>query len=86
MTYLLTKLNNNNDKIKKQKNTSSLNPLYTIRSLELMNWLCHKGYTVIKVIDSDKDPKFKVFLFEDSLEIRRAVTDYIVEQRIRKAV
>ena len=83
MTYLLTKSNN---KINKQKNISSLNPLYTIRSLDLMNWLCHKGYTVIKVIDSDKDPKFKVFLFEDSFEIRRAVTDYIVEQQLRKAV
>ena len=56
-------------------------PLYTIRSLDLMNWLCHRGYTVVKVLDNDKHSQFKVFLFEDSPEIRQAVSDYLMEQK-----
>lgn len=56
-------------------------PMYTIRSLHLMNWLCRRGYTVVKVLDSDKLSQYKIFLFEDSPEIRQAVSDYLMEQK-----
>ena len=62
------------------KNTDM--PMYTVRSLELMNWLCHRGFTVMKVLDSDKNPQFKIFLFQDSSEIRNAVNSYLSEREV----
>lgn len=62
------------------KNTDM--PMYTVRSLELMNWLCHRGFTVMKVLDSDKNPQFKIFLFQDSNEIRNAVDSYLSEREV----
>lgn len=56
--------------------------MYTVRSLELMNWLCHRGFTVMKVLDSDKNPQFKIFLFQDSKEIRNAVDGYLSEREV----
>lgn len=55
--------------------------MYVVKSLELMNWLCHRGFTVRKVLDNDKYPQYKVFLFEDSEEIRKAVGEYVRGQR-----
>jgi hypothetical protein len=40
--------------------------MYIVRSLSMTNWLCNNGHKILKVEDSEKDPKFKVFLFEDS--------------------
>lgn len=57
-------------------------PMRTVRSLELMNWLCHRGFSVLKVLDSDKNRQFKVFLFEDTKEIRNAIGDYLSEQEV----
>lgn len=57
-------------------------PMYTVRSLELMNWLCHRGFTVMKVLDSDKNPQFKIFLFHDTKEIRNAVDSYLSEREV----
>lgn len=54
----------------------------TVRSLELMNWLCHRGYSVLKVLDSDKNAQFKIFLFEDTKEIRVAIGDYLSEREV----
>lgn len=54
----------------------------TVRSLELMNWLCHRGFSVLKVLDSDKNRQFKIFLFEDTKEIRNAIGDYLSEQEV----
>lgn len=62
------------------KNTDM--PMYTVRSLELMNWLCHRGFTVMKVLDSDKNPQFKIFLFQDSEEVRNAVDSYLSEREV----
>ena len=56
--------------------------MYTVRSLELMNWLCHRGFTVMKVLDIDKNSQFKIFLFQDSTEIRNAVDSYLSEREV----
>lgn len=40
--------------------------MYIVRSLSMANWLCNNGHRILKVEDSEKDPRFKVFLFEDT--------------------
>ena len=40
--------------------------MYIVRSLSMTNWLCNNGHKILKVEDSEKDPRFKVFLFEDT--------------------
>lgn len=44
-----------------------------IRSLSMANWLCNNGYKILKVDDSKKNEKFKVFLFDDNQEIRKTM-------------
>lgn len=36
----------------------------------------------MKVLDSDKNPQFKIFLFQDSKEIRNAVDGYLAEREV----
>lgn len=36
----------------------------------MANWLCNNGHKILKVEDSTKNPTMKVFLFEDSKELR----------------
>lgn len=55
--------------------------MYIVRSLELANWLCNRGYKILKVEDSEKNPKFKVFLFEDTKRIRSSVLEYLLQKR-----
>lgn len=57
-----------------------LEPMRTVRSLDLMNWLCQRGFVVKKVKDSDKNPQFKVFLYDDTKEIRAAIGYYMDEK------
>jgi len=40
--------------------------MYIVRSLAMTNWLCNNGFKILKVEDSEKDDKLKVFFFEDS--------------------
>lgn len=40
--------------------------MYMVRSLSMANWLCNNGHQILKVEDSEKDSRFKVFLFEDT--------------------
>ena len=49
----------------------------TVRSLDLANYLCNNGYKMKKVIDSEKNPQFKIFLFEDSKAIQRSIATYL---------
>lgn len=32
----------------------------------MTNWLCNNGFKILKVEDSEKDDRLKVFLFEDT--------------------
>lgn len=55
--------------------------MYTVRSLDLMNWLCQKGFRVKKVLDADYNPRFKIFLYEDTPLIRQSVSVYLSQSQ-----
>lgn len=50
--------------------------VYIVRSLAMTNWLCNNGFKILKVEDSEKDDKLKVFLFEDSPELHDTMMKY----------
>lgn len=51
------------------------NQLYVCKTLRMMNFLCKK-YDCIKLADDKDNPKFKVFLFKDSDELREYLKGY----------
>lgn len=50
--------------------------MYIVKSLAMANWLCNSGFKILKVEDSERDPKFKVFLFKDTPALHRVMMDY----------
>lgn len=56
--------------------------MYVVRSLDLMNWLCGQGYRVLKVEDGESNPRFKVFLYQDTPEIRKSVSVYLSQKGV----
>ena len=50
--------------------------MYIIRSLAMTNWLCRHGHEILKVEDSEKDARFKVFLFEDSVALHDTMRQF----------
>lgn len=50
--------------------------MYIVRSLSMTNWLCKHGHEILKVEDSEKDARLKVFLFEDSVELRDTMRQF----------
>lgn len=56
--------------------------MYIVRSLELANWLCNRGCKILKVEDSEKNPRFKVFLFKDTKQIRNSVSEYLLQKGV----
>lgn len=44
-----------------------------VRSLSMANWLCNNGHQILKVEDSEKDSRFKVFLFEDTAALHNTM-------------
>lgn len=44
-----------------------------IRSLSMTNWLCKNGFPILKVEDSERDSRFKVFLFEDTAALHNTM-------------
>ena len=50
--------------------------MYIVRSLAMTNWLCNNGFKILKVEDSEKDDKLKVFFFEDSPELHNTMMKY----------
>ena len=49
---------------------------YIVRSLAMANWLCNNGHKMLKVEDSEKNTKFKVFLFEDTKELHNTMARF----------
>lgn len=49
---------------------------YIVRSLSMANWLCSNGHKILKVEDSEKNPKFKVFLFEDTPDLHNTMAKF----------
>ena len=56
--------------------------MYIVKSLELTNWLCNRGYKILKVEDSEKNPKFKVFLFKDTKQLRSSISEYLLQRGV----
>lgn len=50
--------------------------MYIVRSLSMANWLCSNGHQILKVEDSEKDSKFKVFLFEDTAALHNTMKQF----------
>lgn len=50
--------------------------MYIVRSLSMTNWLCNNGFQILKVEDSEKDPRFKVFLFEDTAALHNMMARF----------
>ena len=42
----------------------------------MANWLCNNGHKILKVEDSEKDFRFKVFLFEDNAALRNTIKQF----------
>lgn len=56
--------------------TNNKTQMYIVRSLSMTNWLCNHGHKILKVEDSEKDPRFKVFLFEDTAELHNTMKKF----------
>ena len=50
--------------------------LYIVRSLSMVNWLCSNGHKILKVEDSEKNSRFKVFLFEDTAALHNTMAKF----------
>lgn len=50
--------------------------MYIVRSLNMTNWLCNHGFQILKVEDSEKDSRFKVFLFEDTATLHNMMKQF----------
>lgn len=50
--------------------------MYIVRSLAMANWLAKNGYSILKVEDSEQNPKLKVFLFEDTPALHNTMARY----------
>ena len=50
--------------------------MYMVRSLSMANWLCNNGHQILKVEDSEKDSRFKVFLFEDTAALHNTMKQF----------
>lgn len=53
--------------------TESKTQMYIVHSLSMANWLCNNGHKILKVEDSEKDSRFKVFLFEDTAALHNTM-------------
>ena len=54
----------------------------TVRSLDLVNYLCNRGFRIKKVIDSEKNSHYKIFLFEDSKAIQKSIATYLSQKEV----
>lgn len=50
--------------------------MYLVRSLSMTNWLCNNGHKILKVEDSEKDSRFKVFFFEDTVALHNTMAKF----------
>ena len=52
------------------------------RSGAFANYLCNNGFKIQKVVDSEKNPQFKIFLFEDNKSVRNMITKYLSQREV----
>lgn len=56
--------------------TTEKTKMYIVRSLSMANWLCSNGHQILKVEDSEKDSRFKVFLFKDTAALHKTMKQF----------
>lgn len=56
-------------------------PMYVVRSIDLVNYLCQRGFKLLKAEDSKENPHYKVFMFEDSEPLRDNVATYLSNRK-----
>lgn len=62
--------------------TGRKTPMYIVRSLAMTNWLCNNGFQILKVEDSERDDRLKVFLFEDTPALHGMMVKYRKRKRV----
>lgn len=55
--------------------------MYVVRSIDLVNYLCQRGFKLLKAEDSKDNPQYKVFMFEDSENLRSNVATYLSNRK-----
>ncbi|EKY26575.1 DUF5659 domain-containing protein [Clostridium celatum] len=49
---------------------------YIIKTFKMCRYLQEKGFEIIKIMPNKENPKWNVFAFEDSNELRQAMEQY----------
>lgn len=50
--------------------------LYTIKTINMYNYLIHRGFTPVEIAPNIYIPNFVVWKFEDTKELRKAMEQY----------
>lgn len=56
--------------------------IYVVKTMRLASWLINEGFKKIREQTDRNNPKFNVFLFEDTIELRSALERYKNRNRI----
>lgn len=54
---------------------------YVVKTMRQASWLINEGFEKIKEQEDRNNPKFNVFLFEDTIELRSALERYKYRKR-----
>lgn len=54
-------------------------PLYTIFMQNIANQLESRGFKVVKIAPNRKNPRYVVYYFEDTVELRAALRDILAK-------
>ena len=49
---------------------------YVVKTMRLASYLCSKGFKIIKEQPDRNNPKYKVWLFEDTVQLRGCLMNY----------
>ena len=52
-------------------------PLYTIFMQKIANEMESRGFPVIKIAPNRKNPKYVVYMFEDTVEFRKTLNEIL---------
>lgn len=50
--------------------------MYIVKTMRQASWLINEGFVKIREQEDRNNPKFNVFLFQDSVELRSALERY----------
>ncbi len=59
------------------------NPIYFCKRLRMLEWLRNRGYMPFKVMPDANNPKYNVFLFENTPELERDIELYFEELKTK---